>query len=356
MQQEDPKQDIRARYAEKTAWDIAENAMKKRNLRIILIAISAVAICTIYAAGLGDEPDVKVTKTGDSTFEVSYDGDPSSAGRLINVFAFKSEPGADKDAASIRDENFLDGETVAIGADGTFKACLNMETKDGAVIYLGGEDELLPGGRSPAVIYSVKALPKLTAPALKLSPGKRTYDQVEASWTKVSGASGYYLFSTTNKNKWPDKASVTIKSGSTLKYLDPSKPTGTTVYYKVQAYSFTNDGKTVVGGFSDVRSITPYLKTVTLKSVKAGGKKKKQKVTIRWSSADGANGYYVYRAVKKSKSFKKTAVVKGMKKTSFTDKKVKKKKKYFYKVRPFRTVNGKTVFAAYSNVKSVKVR
>ena len=48
--------------------------------------------------------------------------------------------------------------------------------------------------------------------------------------------------------------------------------------------------------------------------------------------------------------------VEVVKKITYTNKKLKAKTKYFYKIRPYRVVNGKTVFAAYSNVKYIKTK
>ena len=65
--------------------------------------------------------------------------------------------------------------------------------------------------------------------------------------------------------------------------------------------------------------------------------------------------FFLIRAAKKNKSYKKIAVVKGGSKISYKNKKLK-KGKYFYKVRPYRTANGKAVFASYSHYKKVKIK
>lgn len=62
-------------------------------------------------------------------------------------------------------------------------------------------------------------------------------------------------------------------------------------------------------------------------------------------------GYKVYRAVKKNGPYK---VVKTTAASSYTDRNVKKGKTYYYKVRGFRKVYGKTVYTKTSPVKYVK--
>ena len=83
---------------------------------------------------------------------------------------------------------------------------------------------------------------------------------------------------------------------------------------------------------------------------KKGGKKK---VTLGWKKVTGAKKYQVYRATKKNGKFKKVATVS---KTSYVNKKLKKNKKYFYKVRAYAKVDGKEYKGAFSAVVKVKTK
>jgi len=49
-------------------------------------------------------------------------------------------------------------------------------------------------------------------------------------------------------------------------------------------------------------------------------------------------------------------VVKGNKKVSYINTKLKKNKKYYYKVRAYRTVKGKKVYGAFSSKKSILIK
>lgn len=80
---------------------------------------------------------------------------------------------------------------------------------------------------------------------------------------------------------------------------------------------------------------------------------KKKTAKLSWNKAANAEGYEVYRSVKKKKGFKRVASVSG---NSFKNKKLKKGKTYYYKVRSFNTVNGKKVYSKFSAVKKVKIR
>ena len=85
-------------------------------------------------------------------------------------------------------------------------------------------------------------------------------------------------------------------------------------------------------------------------------KKGKRKVLVKWKKQSGASGYLLYRATSKHGYYKLIKRIKGGKKTKFTDKKVKKGKRYYYKVVSYKKVNGKTCKGRSSGVKFVKVK
>lgn len=88
-----------------------------------------------------------------------------------------------------------------------------------------------------------------------------------------------------------------------------------------------------------------------LKSAKRKGKKK---VKLTWKKVDGATGYVVYRSQKKGKGYKKIKEIKGASKCSYLDKKAKKGKKYFYKVKVYKSLAGIKSYSGFSNMKAVK--
>ena len=86
-------------------------------------------------------------------------------------------------------------------------------------------------------------------------------------------------------------------------------------------------------------------------------KAKKGSVELTWSKAKGVKGYEIQLATdKKFKKNKKTATVKKRKTTKITVKKLKAKKKYYVRIRTYKTVNGKKVYSSWSKVKSVKTK
>jgi hypothetical protein len=115
------------------------------------------------------------------------------------------------------------------------------------------------------------------------------------------------------------------------------------VHYK--GYYGDQDGA-IAGALA---KITVGLDKTKITQVKAKGKK----AVLKWNKVTGAKNYEIYKSNKKNGKFKKIATVK---KISYTDKKVKKGKKYFYKVRAIAKVDGKTYKGAFSKTVKVKIK
>lgn len=105
-------------------------------------------------------------------------------------------------------------------------------------------------------------------------------------------------------------------------------------------------------------STTKNTKTVKPKktSIKKLSKGKK-KFTVTWAKVSGVKGYQIqYSTDKKFKKNNKSVTVTKQKTTKATVKKLKSKKKYYVRVRTYKTVNGKKIYSSWSKVKSVKTK
>lgn len=174
---------------------------------------------------------------------------------------------------------------------------------------------------------------------------------------KTTGFENYTL---TFSNVSSEQLTVTIYSGKDC--LD-SQVVGKYYVYKKRSVS-GSDQKLKLS-----RSKTYYIKVsgeegtyklgvsaTSPSSVKTTSTESKE-VTVKWSKLDRATGYEIYRAESKKGSYKKIATVKKASTVSYTDtKSLKKGKTYYYKVRAYVKVNGKTYYSDYSSVKSVKVK
>lgn len=102
-------------------------------------------------------------------------------------------------------------------------------------------------------------------------------------------------------------------------------------------------------------------KKATKITVKATSIKKlvkgKKLIKVKWAKISGVKGYQIQLATNKNfKKNKKTVTVKGAKKTVKTVKKLKAKRKYYVRVRTYKTVNGKKYYSKWSKVKTIKTK
>lgn len=100
--------------------------------------------------------------------------------------------------------------------------------------------------------------------------------------------------------------------------------------------------------------------TETVKPKKTSIKKLskgKKKFTVTWAKVSGIKGYQIqYSSDKKFKKNNKSVTVTKQKTTKATVKKLKSKKRYYVRVRTYKTVNGKKIYSSWSKVKSVKTK
>ncbi len=193
---------------------------------------------------------------------------------------------------------------------------------------------------------AVKSLKAKPAQTTSLTLKNSTPTSIKVSWNKVSGASGYRIYRSTKKDSGYSLVK-TVSSGSTTSWTNSSLKTGTTYYYKVRAYK-TSGGTKIFGAYSSVKSLKA--KPAVPGSVKVTSASS-TKAKVSWNKVSGASGYEVYRSTKKDSGYKR---VKTTSSTSWTNSSLKKGTTYYYKVRAYKTVNGKKVYGAYSSVKSIK--
>ena len=172
---------------------------------------------------------------------------------------------------------------------------------------------------------------------------------VKLKWSQVEGASGYDLaFYDSGTKKWdsiPYKAKAT---SATVKGLKPS----TKYKFKIRANTVINK-QFYCGAYSD--TITVKTKPAVNQPVADGYCNLKGKPVVTWKKAKNAEKYLVYRSVKKNTGYKKIATL-NVKARSFTDKKAKVHKTYYYKVKGVGTLNDKTVYSVPSAPVKIKAK
>lgn len=162
-------------------------------------------------------------------------------------------------------------------------------------------------------------------------------------WGKVSGASGYEVYmSTSAKGTYSRVAKV---NSSTVSYTKTGLSDNKSYYFKVRAYR-SAEGTTAYGSYSDYKYSGTATATPAISKVSGGA----NKITVSWKKVSGAKKYELYMASAKSGTYKKITTL-NADKTSYTKTGLGTAKKYYFKVRTYRTVNGKNVYSSYSPVK-----
>ena len=142
-----------------------------------------------------------------------------------------------------------------------------------------------------------------------------------------------------------------------------------TGYNKTLEFTYTNKSDTTATKPSDATAATKPaatttatkpavkpVKKVTVKKQTAKVKAGKKKLTVTWKKDKNVSGYQIKIATKKNFKGAKTYTVKSYKTYKKVSKKLKAKKKYFVKVRAYKTVGKSKVYGAYSAVRSCKVK
>ena len=182
--------------------------------------------------------------------------------------------------------------------------------------------------------------------ATKVTSVANATSNVTVSWNKVSKASGYYVYRSTDGKKFTKIA--TVKSASTVKYND-KKATKNGQKYVYKVLTYYNGNQTVSSAYSAAK--TGYrLSTMKVSSLT---NKKGKKAYIKWTKNSKSTGYQIKYVTGKSKA--KTVKASSKAKTK-TISKLKKGKTYKVRIRSYKKVSNVTYYSAWSKQKSVKIK
>ncbi len=194
----------------------------------------------------------------------------------------------------------------------------------------------------------------ISAKVKKVAPDKVSSLKVKSttstthtlSWSKPARAAGYQVQKYSN-GKWTTVK--TINSANTTTYKISKQSAGTTKY-RVRAYSVYNS-KTYYGSYSSTLSVYVPSKQ-TISSLKAGSKS----FTVKYKKNTSASGYQVQYSTSSKFTKATTKTVTKNSTTSFKASKLSSKKKYYVRVRSYKTVSGQKVYGAWSSAKSVTTK
>jgi GH25 family lysozyme M1 (1,4-beta-N-acetylmuramidase)/fibronectin type 3 domain-containing protein len=205
----------------------------------------------------------------------------------------------------------------------------------GGTKYFGAYSSVLSTTTKPAKLKNVTV-------------DQRTTTTITLSWDKLKNADGYRIYqydeSTDSFVKLTD-----VTSGNTYKVTGLS---GAKEYrFKARAYKSV-DGTKYWGSYSEeCISITKPAKVKSLQlSTKSSA------VTLTWNKVSRATGYQIYRLNTKTGKYEKLTTLKGASTCTYKNTKLTKGRTYTYKVRAYKTYNGKNYYGSYSTVVKIKVK
>lgn len=188
---------------------------------------------------------------------------------------------------------------------------------------------------------------------------KAAGNTVLLTWNKYENADSYIIL----RRKMGESKFAKIATVKDLSYTDTAVSPSTPYYYSVQAVS-TKWGGAIKSSYDKNFSVTTNgiaptptpAQTVKPKTPAVTVTAGKKQATLKWKKVSGAKGYVVYRATSKSGKYTAVSTIKKGSTVSYVNKKLRSKKTYYYKVRAYRTENGKRVYSRYSKVKRAKIK
>ena len=194
-------------------------------------------------------------------------------------------------------------------------ACLLAAALAACLVLAAGTDAAYAAGK-PAKVTNVKAASK-------------SYKAIKVSWKKVSGAKKYVVYRSKKKGGTYKK----VGTSTSTSFKDTGCTTGKTYYYKVRACNGS------YGAYSAAASARAVCAKTSSVKATAGD----ATITVKWSKVAGASGYKIYRSAKKNGTYALVKAVKGASTVKWANSGLGVGKKYYYKVRAYRTVSGTAV-------------
>lgn len=206
-----------------------------------------------------------------------------------------------------------------------------------------------------------------------ISSGKCTYWNKYNMWQysktgKVDGIDGYVDLNYYYKNNPINISKSTINNISNQIYSGKSITPNITVKYnnktliKNTDYTIKYKNNKSIGTASIIitgKNNYTGKKTITFKIVPQSVTNFKisnvthNSVKLTWPKVSNVSGYEIYRSTSKNGTYSKITTTSNL---NYINKKLSKKKTYYYKIRTYKTVNNKKIYGSYSSIKSIKTK
>lgn len=183
----------------------------------------------------------------------------------------------------------------------------------------------------------------IVSPAMVgVSASPATESSIRLTWLRNGKATGYEVFSADHKIKYGTTTTTSFIANG----LKPS----TNYVFHVRSY-VTINGTTTYGEMKEVSAYTKVSSTNQLTVTSTT----KNTATLNWDRSATVGGYEIYRSTSADSGFTKIAVVPNGNGT-YTDKRIRSGRTYYYKVRAYKPMNGSYVYGDYSKVIAITVK
>lgn len=298
------------------------------------------------AEGIVKGTDFRITGTASSNYKVSrvkariYKGDSTTAERTydsgsINVSSFDLSAANDTiDIRTLETGNY----TLKISITNPESATMASRTTSKSFSFRIVERLLTEEDQDEDTLRDLKAPADVKAELYG-------HDDLKATWSKVDGADGYYVYY--RKAGWSDFRYL----GSTTKlyYKRADLTDGARYCFRIHPYSVYK-GEEYQDSSYRTSSYVYTLKQLSKPTVKASSG---SEVRVYWNNISGESGYQIAKSQYSTKNFTIVRAVGSNYKSASV--KAAKNRTYYYKVRAYKTVNDKKIYGPWSKVKSYKL-
>lgn len=183
--------------------------------------------------------------------------------------------------------------------------------------------------------------------SFKIKPAKvstirasRSTKSVRIVWPSVKNAEKYQVY-----KKMPDNNYKLIGTVSALEYKETGMNSGQVCTYRVRA--FAN------GVYGDFTSITTATRT---KAPTIKGTAGQNKASLSWNKCSDSSGYQIQMSTSKFGTYKSIKYTNKNTILQYSKSGLIKGKTYYFKMRSYKTVNGKKLYSNFSNTVAIKVK
>ena len=275
---------------------------------------------------IGNVENVKAQASDYKTITLSWD--KANNAQSYNVYRKAYSSNTFKLVANVTDSSYI-SSGVMTGKEYQFKV---------AAVY----------GNREGKYSSIVACTTQLEGTPQLSIKKVGKSRFTLSWTSIDGATRYIVYRKRNDDKMKKVLTLGAKE---LTYTTAELPHGN-YQFVLKAGRYDSVDRVMSDASNTVKGSVEKL----VPSVQLSAATKAVKVT--WSKVEGVTHYQVYRATSETGKYTKLITTTD---TSYNDKALKTGKKYFYKVRGYKTYKSGAdvkyiVYTDYSTIKSVTVK